>query len=114
MTITDLADRANIDRSAMTNIVNDAIGLGPTRAKRVAEALGVSVPEVRQPPEEDAGSRRDLGRRLESLAGKVADAIEDLNALGSRIDGLEKRLAVLEAPRRRPRGAPKRQEAGPG
>jgi transcriptional regulator with XRE-family HTH domain len=77
MTITELAKLARIDRSALTNIVNDEIPLGATRAERIAAALGVPVDQVRQSPAADAAKRRDLDRRL--LA--VEDEADQLRAV---------------------------------
>lgn len=81
MTLTELAARTGIDRSALTNIANDAIGLGKIRAKRIAKALKVPLEEVWQPPAEDAASRRDLDRRLRSVQADADEAWLVLEAL---------------------------------
>lgn len=74
ITPAELARRAGIDSSAMVNIVGDHVGLGPTRAKRIADALGLDVSDVLLPKAE-AVTLASVVRRIESLETQVAESI---------------------------------------
>ena len=73
--ITWLAAKANIDRPALHKILGDEMGLGPKRAERLAEALGVAVSDVLLPRPPRA---RGLERRLQAIEGDVARLREHL------------------------------------
>jgi transcriptional regulator with XRE-family HTH domain len=66
LTIEQLGQLADIDRSALTNIENGAASLGRVRAERLATALDVDLAVIWSPRQE-AASRRDLDGRLQSV-----------------------------------------------
>jgi transcriptional regulator with XRE-family HTH domain len=96
MNLTRLADATGIDRSALTNIANDKLGLGPKRAQQIADALGVDVSEVRLPKAE-AVTLASADRRLQALADDLAAAVEGQAKLAREVARLRARVARLEA-----------------
>lgn len=74
ITPAELARRASIDGSAMVNIVGDKTGLGPKRAKRIADALEVDVSEVLLPKAE-AVTLASVDRRLQSFEAAVHESV---------------------------------------
>jgi transcriptional regulator with XRE-family HTH domain len=81
VSVSKLADMANIDRPALTKISNDKGGLGPRRAQRIADALGIDVSRVLLPRAKDAASRPSIDLRLRSLEAEADGAREVLRAV---------------------------------
>lgn len=96
MSVAELARQSGVARESLSKVKNDTRALGPSVAAKIADALGLSVDQVRLPREADVESRRGLDRRLRSLEDDLAEALHQLARANREIARLGARVRNLE------------------
>jgi transcriptional regulator with XRE-family HTH domain len=92
-----LAEATGISGATLSGYNSGSRNLGMANARRIADALGISVLELGAPLAEVDEQGATLATRLEELATQLAEAVEQQAAANRAIARLQARVRRLEA-----------------
>lgn len=93
----ELAERSGVKGPTLSAYNSGKRPLGYGNARKIAQALGVSLLDLGAPEATADEEYQTIDLRLELLAAQLAEAVEATAKMGRQVDRLQARLRILEA-----------------